>query len=84
MNTNTAVLDRPETQERETPPPRQPPSITHVLCKCSKEVALCGQRIGRIIPRGVAIPKPDVCVVCVQMESEPCPRCGHVNRPPAA
>lgn len=46
---------------------------THIFC-CNRERSLCGQDLTEVpeVPDGVG----HDCVVCLDLETQPCPRCG--------
>lgn len=45
----------------------------HVFC-CDPDIALCGEDVSDVpeVPAGVG----DDCIVCLDLETQPCPRCG--------
>ncbi|MEU3160028.1 hypothetical protein ABZ753_21595 [Streptomyces griseoincarnatus] len=46
---------------------------THVFC-CDPDRALCGHDVSN--DPEVPNPTPNDCVVCLDLEEQPCPRCG--------
>ncbi|MET9081413.1 hypothetical protein ABZX77_05830 [Streptomyces sp. NPDC004237] len=46
---------------------------THVVC-CNREVALCGTDVADL--PWVGDEEEATCVVCRDLEGQPCPRCG--------
>lgn len=48
--------------------------LIHVSCECSVTLALCGGELnGEPLDEA---PDDEMCVVCLDLEHQPCPRCG--------
>lgn len=51
-----------------------PEDLIHIFCPCDEDVALCGEELGGAFWENA--PEEDECVVCIDLQNHPCPRCG--------
>lgn len=49
--------------------------LVHICCECSEDLALCGGELGA---EAVDFADDEMCVVCLDLEKQPCPRCGQM------
>lgn len=49
--------------------------LTHMFCPCSPDWSLCGQDVSDVEAVSEWADE-DECVVCLDLEWQPCPRCG--------
>lgn len=47
--------------------------LVHVACECSEELSLCGVDL---TSEAGDFTDDEMCVVCKDLEPQPCPRCG--------
>lgn len=74
-----AVIEPPQTYEEYEAQRNPLDEIAHMFCShCPKDIAICGYVLDE---EWIECPydELDTCVMCVEMEDEPCPRCGSLD-----
>lgn len=70
--TSTTTDTSPETTDHST----DDDDLDHLICWCNENRALCGKDVTDLEFSDCDADFTDMCVVCIELGRDPCPKCG--------